>query len=81
MKVTVKEKTENEIDFLVVGQLLISKSKGRIIITDGSKFEDLSFSGFCISSDDDEDTFQKTYRTDWIQKNFKKFNGTITIEQ
>jgi hypothetical protein len=85
MKVTVKEKTENEIDFSVAGQLLISTIKDtikdkRLVLTSG-EFYGEAFSGVAINESIDSDIRRGVFHNEWNSKFFKKFNGTITIEQ
>lgn len=78
MKVTVKENKVDEIDFSVKGQILIYNKS--IVVTTGKHSED-EFEAFCISLKDKSDRglFKTTY--DWNKSVFRKFNGTITIEQ
>lgn len=74
MKVTVKEKTENEI-YWSEPQLVISMD-GEVIIQTSmnqSKSDENTFSGQKLSNGD--------FSTNWKKDKFKKFNGTITIEQ
>jgi hypothetical protein len=73
MKVTVKEKTENEIDW-GKPQLVISKEGFIIQVSCIQKSsEDRCFSG--------QDLKSGLYSNDYVKSAFKKFNGTITIEQ
>jgi hypothetical protein len=76
MKVTVKEKTENEIDWNVV-QLVISKTEKDFIVQI-SKDQSRAFDDDCFVGQklDDGD-----FVINWRKNAFKKFNGTITIEQ
>jgi hypothetical protein len=73
MKVTVKEKTENEIDWNKP-QLVIS-SDGDIVQTciNQSKSAECNFSGQKLCNGD--------FSINWRKNAFKKFKGTITIEQ
>jgi len=77
MKVTVKEKTENEIDFSVAGQYLINHA-GRIVITSG-EYKCDKFSA--TSLNDISNVHQGEYFDGFNKHEYKKFNGTITIEQ
>jgi hypothetical protein len=74
MKVTVKEKTENEIDWNKP-QLVISSHGECIVQTsiDQSESAECHFSGQKLSNGG--------FSTNWRKKAFKKFTGTITIEQ
>ena len=79
MKVTVKENKVDEIDFSVVGQYLISTEK-RIVITSG-EHKKHDFSATALNEDLHSNYRQGDYHDRWQKSFFKKFNGTITIEQ
>ena len=76
MKVTVKEKTENEIDWNKP-QLVISKTEKNFIVQI-SKDQSRVLDDDCFVEQklDDGD-----FVINWRKKAFKKFKGTITIEQ
>jgi hypothetical protein len=81
MKVTVKEKTENEIDFSVKGQLLISTDGLGVIVLTNGEYNQIVFNGVALNKPDGCPIPIGVLHDDWTKNLFKKFNGTITIEQ
>ena len=82
MKVTVKEKTENEIDFSVAGQYLkLINDNGFMLLVFTTGIHDFEeFEGIVLI--DEENVYLKgAILKSWSKRKFKKFNGTITIEQ
>jgi len=73
MKVTVKEKTENEIDWSKPQLVISNRDEVVQISIDQSRSESNCFSGQKLSNGD--------FSPHWRKNAFKKFNGTITIEQ
>lgn len=76
MKVTVKEKTENEIDWNEP-QMVISKTENSIIVqistNQSEAMNEHNFVG--------QELNRGIFSVRWKKSFFKKFNGTITIEQ
>lgn len=84
MKVTVKEKTENEIDFSVAGQLLSliqDNNKPMVVVTNGKYSKNCFEATLLIDYDKTSEKLIGEFSNGFIKSNFKKFNGTITIEQ
>jgi hypothetical protein len=82
MKVTVKENKVDEIDFSVAGQLLTlidNGSKYLIVITNGCNSDD-EFTATVVLNQG-VGNVEGSVSKGWRKKSFKKFNGTITIEQ
>jgi hypothetical protein len=83
MKVTVKEKRENEIDFSVKGQMLeMIRPSGKrlLVITDGNGGAN-EFGASLFYCEEGILNVEQNFQL-WLNKHeFKKFNGTITIEQ
>jgi hypothetical protein len=76
MKVTVKEKTENEIDWNKP-QLVISKTEYSIIVQiSANQQEAINEHNFV-----GQELSRGLFSVRWKKSFFKKFNGTITIEQ
>lgn len=83
MKVTVKEKTENEIDFSVAGQLLemIRPSGKRLLVVTDGNHNETQFGAFLFYCEEGILNSAKNFSL-WLERNeYNKFNGTITIEQ
>lgn len=84
MKVTVKEKTENEIDWDAPQLLILHRTEGDLIILSNGKYTEISFEGVVISEEDERNRHINalfSFSEKWNKRKFKKFNGTITIEQ
>lgn len=82
MKVTVEEKKEEKIDFSIAGQYLISTDSKRLVLTTGKSDKDnLFFEGVAINEEKESDIRIGQIHNKWNGYWFRKFNGTITIEQ
>lgn len=83
MKVTVKENKLGEIDFSIAGQLLeLIRPSGKrlLVVTDGTK-NDEEFGAYLFNCEEGILNSQDNFELWLIRSEYKKFNGTITIEQ